>query len=306
MLSDKMLFLLHEVLCLVRKNPNPFGGIKVILFGDFLQLPPVLKEPEQICLNSKIWQHANIKTILLTTNFRQKNDTSYYDLLKDIRKGRNIHEACQVLHTRVGEKYPADVTKLVATRDKAKAINQAFLNSLEHPIQKFTGRYTGTELDINLHKAPFADLETLEFKKDSKVMLIYNVNLKEGLVNGLIGKILRFSDMGYPIVEFENGDHVEMKEIAWEVEDGRGHVIFSFTQIPLQLAWATTIHKSQGCTFSKLHVDLSNCFAAGQAYVALSRVKSLDGLYLEPFAPHKIVTDKDMVAYYDSLEQEST
>lgn len=304
MLSDKMLYLLHRVLVLARKNIKPFGGIQVILFGDFLQLPPVLKDDEKVCLHSKVWDTSNIKTILLTTNFRQKNDTSYYELLKDIRKGKNIEASCSVLHKRIGEKYPSDITKLVAKRDKAKEINQTFLQSLTTQTQQYVGRYTGTDIDINLHKAPFLELELIELKQNAKVMLIYNVNLKEGLVNGLVGKVLRFSESGYPIVAFENGDNVEMKEITWEIEDREGRPIFSFTQIPLQLAWATTIHKSQGCTFSQLHVDLSSCFAPGQAYVALSRVKSLEGLYLEPFDPWKIVTDKEMVSYYDKLEEE--
>lgn len=303
MLSDKMLYLLHRVLCLVRRNQRPFGGIQVILFGDFLQLPPVLRDDEQICLKGQLWEVANIKTILLTTNFRQKDDTSYYNLLKDVRKGNNLEACCNILHQRVGEKYPQDITKLVATREKAREINQERLKSLETDSKIFTGKYTGTEIDINLHKSPFIELETIELKKDAKVMLIYNVNLKEGLVNGLLGKISRFSQNGYPIVDFENGDLVEVKEISWEVEDSKGKVIFSFTQLPLQLAWATTIHKSQGCTFSALHVDLSRCFAPGQAYVALSRVRSLDGLFLEPFSSNKIVTDREMVAYYDSLEK---
>jgi ATP-dependent exoDNAse (exonuclease V) alpha subunit len=193
---------------------------------------------------------------------------------------------------------------LVATREKAKEINQSFLNSLPLETKTFVGKYTGTELDINLHKAPFIELESIELKRDAKVMLIYNVNLKEGLVNGLVGKVSRFSQNGYPIVSFENGDDVEVKEITWEIEDSKGNPIFTFTQLPLQLAWATTIHKSQGCTFNTLHVDLSRCFAPGQAYVALSRVRSLEGLYLEPFSTSKIVTDTKMVAYYDSLEKE--
>lgn len=304
MISDKMLDLLNRVLMMVRKSSKPFGGIQVILFGDFLQLPPVLKDDERICLEGAIWGRANIKTILLTTNFRQKNDTSYYDLLKDIRKGINIETACSVLQARIGISYPEDITKLVATRDKAKEINQSFLAKLQGDVKTFNGRYTGTEIDINLHKAPFLELETIELKVDSKVMLIYNVNLKEGLVNGLVGKIDRFSNDGYPIVEFENGDLVEVKEITWEVEDSRGTAIFTFTQLPLQLAWATTIHKSQGCTFSTLHVDLSRCFAPGQAYVALSRVRSLDGLFLEPFSSSKIVTDIKMVDFYNQLEKE--
>lgn len=303
MISDKLLYLLHKVLVLVRKNTNPFGGVQLILLGDFLQLPPVLKDDESLCLNSQIWLHANIETVLLTTNFRQKDDTGYFSLLKDIRKGINVDHAHYKLQDRVGQPYPEDVTRLVSHRDKVREINQIFLDRITLPVKTYKGKYTGSEMDINAHKSPYIEMEEIEFKKGSKVMLNYNVSLKDGLVNGLIGSITSFSPNGLPVVLFENGDEIEVRPMTWEIEDSTGRVIFSFTQLPLQLAWAVTIHKSQGCTFSNLHIDLSKCFADGQAYVALSRVKSLEGLYLEPFDRGRIRTNKLIVDYYNYLEE---
>lgn len=307
MLSDKMLSLLHQVLVLVRGNTKPFGGIQLLLFGDFLQLPPVLQKDERLCIGSAIWMLAQIRTVLLTTNYRQQGDVKFFETLKQIRKGENLADCYKTLQSRVGLKYPIDITKLVATRDKAAEINEAFLAQLKTPEKHFKATYTGEDEALKQYTKAYADIDRLVFKVGAKVMLTYNLNLKQGLINGLLGVIISFTEQGYPLVQFENGHTTEIKPFKWTVnasteDGGEAEEVFSCSQIPLQLAWATTIHKSQGCTFSELHVDLSRCFAPGQAYVALSRVKSLEGLYLEPFNASVIKVDKDMKAFYEYLE----
>jgi ATP-dependent exoDNAse (exonuclease V) alpha subunit len=203
----------------------------------------------------------------------------------------------------VGVTHPKDITKLVANRDTAKTINEGVLKALTTKAHTFTGTYTGKDVDIQNYKATYADLEHLVLKEGAKVMLNYNINLKAGLVNGLVGYVEGFTAEGNPLVIFENNsDLIEIKPRSWTVENADGETIFEFIQLPLQLAWATTIHKSQGCTFNQLHVDLSRCFAPGQAYVALSRVRSLEGLYLEPFSSRVLITDPQMVAFYQYLE----
>jgi ATP-dependent DNA helicase PIF1 len=302
MLSDRMLELLHRVLVLLRKNIKPFGGIQLLLFGDFLQLPPVLKNTEQLCLGSAVWKAAEIEVLLLTTNYRQKDDNTFYQVLSDIRKGRNIEESYNILTQRIGVKYPQDVIRLVSSREAAKSINDEFLQKLPGDSIFYKGKYEGESAEvIETYKSQFSDLENLSLKVGAKVMLNFNLNLKEGLINGLLGVVEGFAN-GNPVVKFENASVLEIKTKSWSIENDNEEVIFEFNQYPLQLAWATTIHKSQGCTFSSMHVDLSRCFAPGQAYVALSRVKSLDGLYLEPFSSSRIITDERLVAFYDYVE----
>lgn len=308
MLSDKMLLLLHQVLVLARGSTKPFGGVQLLLFGDFLQLPPVLQKDEKLCLGSMIWVNSNIRTILLTTNFRQSGDISFYNLLKNIRKGNNLIESYEILKTRINQNPPEEITKLVSTRDKAKEINAQFLNRLTSPEREFIAEFNGNNNELQQYKKAYEDLEVITLKEGAKVMLTYNINLKQGLINGLIGEVVGYqTQTGNPMVLFENNTNaIEVKPFKWSVEqpneDGDYEELFSCSQIPLQLAWATTIHKSQGCTFSKLHVDLSRCFAPGQAYVALSRVKSLEGLYLDNFNINAIKVDPNMKAFYDYLE----
>lgn len=306
MFSDKMLTLLHQVLVLARSSSKPFGGVQLILFGDFLQLPPVLQKEECLCLGSAIWQIAQIRSVLLTTNYRQKGDITFYKVLSDIRKGQNLEQCYEVLKTRINQAPPKDITKLVSTREVAKQINEDFLGTLNTPLKVFKASYeAASEKEMELYKKTFSDMHEIHLKVGAKVMLTYNVSLKEGLINGLVGHVTGYNNDN-PIVEFENGASIEVKPRTWEVLDAEGEQIFACTQVPLQLAWATTIHKSQGCTFTRLHADLSKCFAPGQAYVALSRVTSLDGLYLEPFQMNVMRVDQNMVAYYNYLEQAYT
>ena len=310
MISSHLLDLLSMSLKIFKKSSKPFGGIQILLFGDFLQLPPVLKDGETSCLDCYTWKEAKVKTIFLRTNYRQAEDKEFYNLLQSVRNGENIPEVCDILKTRVVSSCPKDITRLVTHRAMAKEINEAFLAELTTESQTYQGKYSGTEEVINCHKPQFQEQEVLTLKIGSKVMLTYNLNLEGGLVNGLLGTVISFNTNNQPLVKFQNSATISVGPFSWEIEervkakDGTetDKVVFVFSQLPLMLANAISIHKAQGLTFDSLYLDISRCFEKGQAYVALSRVKSLEGLYLAPFSKNSIKTDFKVVEYYKTLE----
>jgi ATP-dependent DNA helicase PIF1 len=305
MLSAKFLNLLDKILKAVRLSDEPFGGIVMLLFGDFLQLPPIIKNYEEdgLCLNCSSWKEADFETVLLTANQRQKEDSEFFEILSAIRLGRNLDYAFQKLQSRVGKRSEKNLIRLVSHKEQAFLINQQSLQALPFEEKIFTAKYEGKEEFIRSYLPLFEETAVLKLKKGARVMLNFNINLEEGLCNGTMGNIVDF-DKGFPVVLFDEIRHpVVIMTNDFLIEDAfSSEVLFSFTQLPLQLAYGVTIHKSQGLTFEGIKTDISRCFANGQAYVCLSRAKSLEGLFLEPFNKNIFKVDAEVAEYYSNLK----
>ena len=281
MLHKNQLDMVNEVLKFFKHGQSPFGGIQVIFCGDFFQLPPVGNETsrEKFAFMSDAWQEANLSICYLTEQFRQK-DSGLHSLLNQMRKGeveQNLLE--QLTQTKYNTINTDSFTQLFTHNQEVNFINREKLDSISEKPKIFKAKSKGKEgLLETLKKSVLTD-EILELKKGAQVMFIKN-NFEKGFSNGTLGKIISFSDEGFPVVETFDKQEIEAKPETWAIEDEKGTKMASFTQIPLRLAWAITVHKSQGMTLDAATIDLSKTFEPGQGYVALSRLKSLDNLVL--------------------------
>lgn len=293
MISAEVFDLVNDVMKLIRKNDSPFGGIQLILFGDFFQLPPIQGD---FCFNAKAWTELNIKNIILKKVFRQ-SDEVFINLLNNVRHANLSLEDIGILTTRIKCKCLDEIqpTRLVSHNDQADKINKIELEKINSSVHTFKAKYRGTDqLKIEFLKKNCVAYDTLDLKVGSHVMMLRNTHSEKGIINGSVGIVKDIST--YPIVMFENGIELIIAPEVWELErydDAIGKVVIeaSIEQVPLIFSWAITIHKSQGMTLNKIRCDLSKVFTYGQSYVALSRVKSLDGLYIDDIDFNKIRTN---------------
>ena len=332
MMSKKIFNILERTARLIRGNNEPFGGIQVIFSADFYQLPPVptLNEPDtgEFCFESDRWNvvfpwnnHIELKTM-----FRQ-SDPIYIDILSQIRRGSLSPENIDILKNYVKRPEPINVvTKLFPLRARADYVNQLMFDKIDSPIIEFklqtnrkctTYAETGKPIDANTLELCMAltpleinyeleqliantpCIEKLELKRDSIVMCTANIDMENGICNGSQGIILDFASNGAPIVKFVNGLTKTLELHSWQSSE---YPTISISQYPLQLAWALTIHKIQGATLDMAQIDVGNgIFEYGQTYVALSRIKTLDGLYLANFNPTRIKAHPKVKQFYDNI-----
>ena len=277
----------------IREKPDvAFGGIQVIFSGDFFQLPPVVRrgqvepgtKPKRYAWQSTAWLDADIVPCYLSTQFRQSDDDSLLRILNDIRDGEATEDSLADLKERFNvpfdEKNPP--IRLYTHNADVDSINQKQLDQLEELPHFFEATTRGSKANIAiLEKGCMANMN-LELKVGAIVMFIKN-NHEKNYANGSMGVITEFdTHSGYPLVDLYSGGTILASPDTWAIEqDGKSKA--ELHQIPLRLAWAITIHKSQGMSLDAAEIDLTNCFEMGQGYVALSRVRSLDGLYLKGF-----------------------
>lgn len=265
-------------------DDEAFGGIQVVFSGDFFQLPPVGRNQElnkdKFAFMAPSWLEANLAVCYLTEQHRQE-DNGLDSILNEIRNGDVSIESIEVLNSCKNEQTDDLPTRLYTHNEDVDRINKSFLEELDTDKKKFKAEIKGNEkLKEVLMKSVLAD-EMLFLKKGARVMFVKN-NYEKGYVNGTTGEITGFSSDGFPLVKTKNSI-IEAKQEEWAIEDEKGGVLASFKQIPLRLAWAITVHKSQGMTLDSAEIDLGRTFEKGQGYVALSRLKSLEGLYLSDF-----------------------
>lgn len=312
MINARLLTLLDKVLRGVRRNDAPFGGIQMLFVGDFLQLPPVVKgddnEAENLlrfAFHSPSWLAAGIKTHLLTTVVRQA-DPVFAGMLNEIREGIVTEKTIEILNARISAPDADPEIKpviLSSLNKRVDAYNDAKLAKIEGEPKLFEAADTGYPEQIEKLKQNCIAPTILALKPGAQVMLLKNLDVEGGLVNGSLGILKKFDRFGDPIVEFNYGTNEKRtKEIVvaratWEIKN-ETMVLATRSQYPLRLAWAMTIHKSQGMTLNKVRVDLSDCFEHGQAYVALSRARTLGGLYLTGFNPAKVTADPVALNFY--------
>jgi len=330
MLSLKLFDTLNSIGKAIRNNMRPFGGIQVIFSGDFFQLPPVgdKDEPDtqRFCFESDDWYstfHRDCQ-IQLVKIFRQ-TDEIYLTILNQIREGQIKRKSNDILLQYVGRELDpnlvAEPTKLYPTRNKVENINNTKMSLLPGEAREYKIKYLKdlemtkndkitrlefTEKDIQLELDYLASNlicdKELKLKMGSQVMCIVNIQSDTGIeaCNGSQGIIKDFCSItGCPIVKFNNGLERIMTRHVWESDKIPG---IGVSQIPLILAWALTIHKSQGASMDTAEIDVgSGIFECGQTYVALSRVKTLSGLYLTSFDFKRIKINKKVKDFYCSL-----
>jgi ATP-dependent DNA helicase PIF1 len=331
MLSLKLFNTLNEIGKAVRGNLKPFGGIQIIFSGDFFQLPPVgdKDEPDtqRFCFESDDWNavfHRDSQ-IQLVKIFRQ-TDEIYSTILNQIREGKIKRKSNDLLLQYVGrpfsENLVAEPTKLYPTKNKVEQINIIRMSALNGEEKEFKIKYLKdlemskndrakriefNEKDIQVELDFLAGNlmceKEMKLKIGSQVMCIVNIKSEQGdvlICNGSQGIIKEFCEVtGCPKVKYNNGIEMVMTRHSWESDKIPG---IGVAQVPLILAWALTIHKSQGATMDAAEIDVgSGIFECGQTYVALSRVKSLDGLYLTSFDAKRIRINKKVKEFYESL-----
>lgn len=316
----KLLFeKLDKISKAVRENDRPFGGITLILSGDFMQLPPV---KDNWIFKSKAWTDLNIKPFIFNEPKRY-NDLDYFGLLLRIRFGEQIPEDSESLKSRV-KSYSKLRKILNKNKDKinilkptilySKRIDVEFYNNKElekinSSSRTFIAHDTLTSDRENSRIENYEYLlndiipETITLKEGAQVMLRFNYDVNAGLVNGSRGVVLSITDEGV-MVRFVSGCKVLITPHIWSLKDNSN--IVSRKQIPLILAWAITIHKSQGCTLDYAICDLGpSIFEYGQAYVSLSRVRNIKGLFISDFYEGSIKTSKIAKKYSIKLMEDS-
>lgn len=284
MLSGQYLDMVDAVCRAFKREPDlPFGGIQVVLSGDLFQLPPVSKDrTAKLISDAAAWSQAGLVMCYLTEQHRQ-DDSLFLDFLNAIRSGELDDTHYELLGDRMVENkedLDPDITQLFTHNVDVDAINMGRLEQINGESYSFLMEEKGKEnLALTLKRGCLA-LEELILKEGAQVLFIKN-NPEAGYVNGTRGVVVGFSDDSdhLPIVETTTGESIVVNPEVWSVEDD-GKVKASIEQIPLRLAWAITIHKSQGMSLDKAIIDLSRAFSHGMGYVALSRVRTLNGLHL--------------------------
>ncbi|XP_017781591.1 PREDICTED: ATP-dependent DNA helicase PIF1 [Nicrophorus vespilloides] len=287
----------------VRKNDKPFGGIQLILCGDFLQLPPVVKTKEnkkRFCFQTKAWKECVNQTFELKQVHRQ-SDCKFIDILNKLRIGEVSDEVVETLARTSKQRIEKDgilATRLCSHMADANMINESKIKNLPGEAKLYDAQDSDNYLTKQLdQQTPVPG--KLQLKVDAQVMLLKNVNVSAGLVNGARGVVTGFRD-GLPVVRFRNNREYVAKHERWMIKMAGGAIV-SRRQIPLKLAWAFSIHKSQGLTLDCVEMSLAKVFEAGQAYVALSRAQSLETLRVLDFKASQVWANPDVLAFHKQM-----
>lgn len=278
MLSGQTLDMVDEVCRNLKKDSRPFGGMQIILCGDLFQLPPIDRDAKLIT-ESRVWAEMNVKICYLTEQYRQ-NDRKFSRVLGDIRRNEITTFTIQALKDRLNRRLPSQgkATKLFTHNVDVNALNDEKLGKIKRKLRTYSMIGKGNGILLEHLKKTCGTKELLEIKVGAVVMFVKN-NLEEGYVNGTLGKVISFSAHDFPIVETVDGREIIAYPISWQIEEDH-EVLAEITQVPLRLAWAITVHKSQGMSLDLAEMDLSKTFVQGMGYVALSRVRTMNGLRL--------------------------
>lgn len=328
MMNSRFLDMIEELARLVRKNVKPFGGIQVILCGDFFQLPPVQKtfkrnddgeevEDSYFCFEAGCWNRLINYTVELKEIMRQK-DIEFAECLQKVRQGivdDKVHEIInKCLSSQDSKKEMIKLikpTRLYTTRASVDEINYKELRKLQNKGNEVinykasvgtTKKCSAEDVDryMQMMDRDHPYQVDLHLAKDAQVMLLANLGTEEGLVNGSRGVIIGF-DNNYPMVQFMNGMVLKIIEHEWKME-ATSNITIIRRQIPLKLAWAITVHKSQGASLDCVELDIgSSIFEYGQTYVALSRVRSMEGLSIISFNPKKVMAHPRVKDFYETI-----
>lgn len=307
MLTPLLLETLDEIAKIIRRSQRPFGGLQVVFVGDFLQLPPVAKEGvTRFAFESPVWLSLVKQTIHLKTIFREQ-DTMFQEILDEARMGSLSKESLATLETRINQDYKKEKiqpTILFTRRVDVEEINTSHLDKLPGVAKTFSAvtgpsSHPASEILATSNKMDKEGMyvPTLTLKEGAQVMLVTNLDMDKELCNGSRGVVIGFQEItNWPIVQFK----VETRVIEPHLWESEHNPPITRSQIPLRLAYALTIHKSQGATLDCALIDVGpSVFEYGQAYVALSRVRNLEGLYIFDICPRAFRAHPLVKSFYD-------
>lgn len=307
MLSPSLFESINAILQTFKFNHEPFGGVQVILVGDFFQLPPIGARDvtKRFAFQTDLWTQTDLATCYLNTSYRQ-DDEVLLGILNEMRSGAVTEDSMNHFRGRYRKEPTAtgSVTKLYTHNANVDAINTQELQKLETPLKVFEAHSTGAKKWVERIFSSSLVIPRLELKEGALVFFIKN-NYDKEYINGTLGIVVEFDTFGVPIVETYDGRRIKAEREEWVFEDGDGKPKGSIKQIPLRLAWAITIHKSQGMTLDAAEIDLSQAFETGQGYVALSRIKSLDGLKLMGLNQQALQVDPSVLESDGKMRSES-
>jgi len=297
-----------RILRAARLSVLPFGGIQVVISGDFFQLPPVRtkKDSEEMYVwQTELWKDLDLTICYLEESYRHE-DSELTQILDEIRAGEVNEGSREALQSRHNASISPDShTKLYTHNIDVDKINAKELQKLPGQAKGFRAGCTGNQKLADAILGSTLIMPIFAAKIGARVVFIRNNQEKE-YVNGTLGTVVAFEDeTNYPIVEIEDGRHIVATPEEWVREGDRGEIIAGIRQIPLRLAWALTIHKSQGMTLDAAEIDLSRSFEVGQGYVALSRIKNLDGLSLLGANETALEVDNRVREFDNELRQQS-
>lgn len=300
MISAELLDKLDAIARAARRAPNKaFGGVQLLLLGDFLQLPPVA--PAAFAFESAAWAGLGLVTVTLTRVFRQRN-ADFVDILAEVRIGNISPASAERLGRRLGVAPPPGIipTKLRATNREVDTENFRAYQRLGGVSRDYVAIDDGSDIrEIAALQRTCPAPATVFLRVGAAVLLLKNLDVAGGLVNGSQGIVIAMDEEG-PVVRFTDGDAVTdrlIKPAEWSVEVD-GNTLARRRQVPLRLAYAITIHKSQGMQMRHVDISTAGVFECGQLYVALSRATDLEGVYLQRFEPEKARAHPRVLAFY--------
>lgn len=309
MLHASQLDMVEKVCRRFKRNDKPFGGLQVILSGDFFQLPPINKNGNEnesgMIFRSIAWQILNPAVCYIEEQHRQE-DNSLLEILNTIRSNKIEEKHYEILQSLIGKKLKDNIkaTRLYTHNINVDNINNIELSQIQGEEVVFQMISSGKEHIVDILKKSCLAHEQLRLKIGAEIMCIKN-NMELGYVNGSRGKVIGFEkETRNPIIELYNNRKIILKPELWAIEED-GKIKASISQIPLRLAWAITIHKSQGMSLDNAEIDLGSTFAYGMGYVALSRVRTLEGISLVGFNNEALRVDPKVLEFDQDLKNES-
>ena len=326
MLTPRTFRMIYRLAQVIRKNTSPFGGIQVILSGDFCQLGPILEQhiihhDMEYCFETPEWDASNINIVHFKTIHRQ-SDQQFIETLQKIRLGISDQDTTSVLMNRfrkpLDNEFGVEPVQLFPTREKANEVNQRYFSKIETQSESriYHLKVAVESAVANQNEYNTSDIErkvksqlpiddTIKICVGCQVILVVNLCVDEGLVNGSKGRVNGFNDNDEPIVIFSNGKQKNIAMHTWDIDEGISTV--KATGLPLILGYGCTIHRSQGMSLDLAVVDIGkNVFTGsggyGQIYVALSRVRTLEGLSILNFDPTRIRCHPKVIEFYHNID----
>lgn len=316
MLHHFRLDLINRVLKHVRRSNEPFGGLQLVLCGDFFQLPPVSRigEPDaSFVYNSQSWKEGQFVVCYLHENYRQGDDP-ILNILNEIRTGEVSDESREQLRSRyisnierIDQNGNYESTRLYTHNIDVDKVNEVELNKVDSNEFVYEMYTKGKKPLVEILKKSCLAPEFLRLRKGAKVMCVKN-NFEKGYVNGTLGVVVSCAPDSDPVIrtastpDFPEGRLLTIEKASWIIEDGGKHLA-ELIQYPLRLAWAITVHKSQGMSLDSISIDLSKVFEAGMGYVALSRVRTLAGLSILGFNENAFAVNGQVLEYDRHLKE---